>query len=112
MIHKFLSEFLQPEGTLYHGSPLTSQESMGPLLESLIVIQWLEAIHPQLPGHVRDHYGHLFTKETPNFCDVQPQLCGYLETMLQNINQPLPKAEVIQFPEDLIDKRLDYCDYN
>ena len=88
-------ELLQPEGTLYHGSPLTSQERMGPLLESLIVIQWLEAIHPKLPGHVRDHYGYLFTKETPNFCDIQAKLCGYLETMLQDIDQPVTKVEVI-----------------
>ena len=43
-----------------HKFPL--QESMGPLLESLIVIHWLEAIHPKLPGHVRDYYGHLFTR--------------------------------------------------
>ena len=68
---------------------------MGPLLESLIVIQWLEAIHPKLPGHVRDHYGYLFTKETPNFCDVQPQLCCFLETMLQDLDQLETKDEVI-----------------
>ena len=39
-------------GTLYHGAPLASDESLGPLLESVLVIRWLETIHPALPDYV------------------------------------------------------------
>ena len=48
---------LMGAGTLYHGAPLTSDEVMGPLLESIIVIQWLKAIHPGLPNYVMEHAG-------------------------------------------------------
>ena len=35
-------EFLSPGGSLYHGTPLTSDETLSPLLESILVIKWLE----------------------------------------------------------------------
>ena len=37
---------LMPAGSMYHNAPLTSNEAMGPLLESIIVIRWLDAINP------------------------------------------------------------------
>ena len=35
-----------PAGSMFHNAPLASNETMGPLLESIIVIKWLDAIDP------------------------------------------------------------------
>ena len=60
---------------------------MGPLLESVIVVRALEAIHPKLPGHVVEHYGYLFNPDTPNFCDIQPHVWCILDTLLKELSQ-------------------------
>ena len=59
---------------------------MGPLLESLIVIKWLEAIHPQLPSHVTQHCANWFQPLAPNFCDLQPRLSRDLDSLLEKLN--------------------------
>ena len=78
---------LMPAGTKYHGSALTTPETLGPLTESIIVIKWLEAIHPSLPNYIMENRGDLFTDESPNFCDIQPELCNIMDSLLAKVQE-------------------------
>ena len=71
-----------PAGSMFHNAPLTSNETMGPLLESIVVIKWLEAVHPGLSNFIMDHRGDWFTEDTPNFCDIQDKLLNNLEDLM------------------------------
>ena len=73
---------LMPSGTQYHGYPLRAQESLSPTFESMIVILCLKAIHPELPDFIMQNKGMLFTNATPNFCDIQRELCDTMDTLL------------------------------
>ena len=73
---------LMPAGTNFHGVPLTSQETLGPTLESMIVVMCLKAIHPELPDFIMQNKGMLFTTTTPNFCDIQGELWETMDTLL------------------------------
>ena len=73
---------LMPAGTKYHGTALRNPETMTPTFESMIIIQCLKAIHPELPDFIMQNKGMLFTPETPNFCDIQQELCDTMDTLL------------------------------
>ena len=73
---------LMPQGTKYHGVPLNSPETLTPTFESMIVIMCLKAIHPDLPDFIMQNKGQLFTSATPNFCDIQRELCETMDTLL------------------------------
>ena len=77
---------LMPAKTKYHGNDLQSPETLGPTLESIIVIQCLRAIHPDLPEFVMNNKGMLFTAQTPNFCDIQQELCETMDTILAQMD--------------------------
>ena len=86
-IKSAFQDSLMPKGTRYHGIPLTTPETMGPLTESIIVIKWLEAIHPALPNYIMENRGDLFTDQTPNFCDIQPELCNIMDSLLAKVQE-------------------------
>ena len=73
---------LVPAGTFFHGVPLQSQETISPTFESMIVIMCLKAIHPELPDFIMQNKGMLFTNATPNFCDIQGELCETMDSLL------------------------------
>ena len=73
---------LMPEGTMFHGVPLTSQETLSPTFESVIVIMCLKAIHPELPDFIMNNKGMLFTTANPNFCDIKEELWETMDTLL------------------------------
>ena len=73
---------LVPAGTRYHGTLLATPETMSPTFESLIIIQCLKAIHPDLPDFIMNNKGMLFTTNTPNFCDIQQEICDTMDTLL------------------------------
>lgn len=73
---------LMPVNSKYHGNALKAPEALGPTLESLIVIHCLKAIHPELPDFIMNNKGMLFTTATPNFCDIQQELCDTMDTLL------------------------------
>ena len=73
---------LMPQGTKHHGVPLTGPETLSPTFESMIVIMCLKAIHPDLPEFIMQNKGMLFPPETPNFCDIQRELCETMDTLL------------------------------
>ena len=73
---------LMPKGTKHHGVPLQGPETLSPTFESMIVIMCLKAIHQDLPDFIMQNKGMLFTPETPNFCDIQRELCETMDTLL------------------------------
>lgn len=86
-IRSSFQDSLMPAGTKYHGSALTTPETLGPLTESIIVIKWLEAIHPALPNYIMENRGDLFTDMTPNFCDIQPELCNIMDSLIAKVQE-------------------------
>ena len=81
------AENLLAKDDKYHGEKLTSAEAFAPMSESLIVLRWLEGIHPALPRHIQDTKAALFTPEKPSFADIQSDLCELMEVLLQEIDQ-------------------------
>ena len=73
---------LMPAGTNYHGTLIRNPETLSPTFESMIIIQCLKAIHPDLPEFIMQNKGMLFTKATPNFCDIQQEVCDTMDTLL------------------------------
>lgn len=86
-IKSSFQDSLMPRGTMYHGAPLHGPETLGPLTESIIVIKWLEAIHPGLPTYIMENRGDLFTEQSPNFCDIQPELCNIMDSLLAKVQE-------------------------
>ena len=76
---------LMPAGTNFHGTPIIAQETFTPTFESMIIIMCLRAIHQDLPEFIMENKGNLFTNNTPNFCDIQGELCEIMDTMLSQL---------------------------
>ena len=79
-------DLLSDRDTKYHGEPLRTAESMTPLSESMITIQWLKSIHPSLPKHIKDRHSHLFTDDKPNWADLQPDFVKMMDTLLAEVD--------------------------
>ena len=97
---------LMPTGTNYHGSALRTPETLSPTFESMIIIHCLRAIHPDLPDFIMQNKGMLFTQATPNFCDIQQELCDTMDTLLaqmeaQNSIQRLQVVDTVSSTETL-----------
>ena len=94
---------LMPVGTKYHGNELTTPETLSPTLESIIVVQYLKAIHPDLPEFIMNNKGMLFTPSTPNFCDIQQELCDTMDTILAQMeaHDNINRLQVIDSTESL-----------
>ena len=81
-IKSSFTDSLMPVGTNYHRSAIRSQETFSPTFESMIIILCLKAIHPDLPDFIMQNKGMLFTQATPNFCDIQQEICDTMDTLL------------------------------
>ena len=58
------------------------------MAESMILLRWLEAIHPSLHRHIQETRASLFTTANkPSFADIQPDLCEPMDSLLQEIEQ-------------------------
>ena len=65
-----------------------SHQIFAPMAESMIVLRWLEAIHPSLHRHIQEtRRASLFTIAKPSFADIQPDLCEPMDSLLQEIEQ-------------------------
>ena len=82
----FVENFLAKNDN-YHGEKLATAEAFTPMAESMIVLRWLEAIHPSLPRHIQETRASLFTAAKPSFADIQPDLCELIDSLLQEIEQ-------------------------
>ena len=78
-------DLLSPTGTKYHGDELDTDEALTPLAESMITIQWLKSIHPDLPKHIKERHAHLFTQSKPNWADLQPDFVKQIDTLLAEV---------------------------
>ena len=103
LIKSSFTDSLMPAGTKYHGHELTTPETLNPTLESFIVIQCLKAIHPDLPEFIMNNKGMLFTSTTPNFCDIQQELCDTMDTILAQMeaHDSINKLQAIDSTETL-----------
>ena len=82
------AENLLAKNDNYHGEKLANAEAFAPMAESMIVLRWLEAIHPSLHRHIQEtRRASLFTIAKPSFADIQPDLCEPMDSLLQEIEQ-------------------------
>ena len=79
-------DLLSPSGTNYHGEALDTDETLTPMSESMITIQWLRSINPSLPRHIKERHSHLFTDEKPNWADLQPDFVNMMDTLLTEVD--------------------------
>ena len=75
-------DLLLPESANYHGSQLLINEALTPLIESFIIIQWLNSIDLRLPKHIKENRTHWFNDTTPSWADIQPLIVENMETLL------------------------------
>ena len=78
-------DLLSPSTTRYHGEALETDETLTPLAESMITIQWLKSINPNLPKHIKERHSHLFTTEKPNWADLQPDFMNMMDTLITEV---------------------------
>ena len=77
---------LQSGGKINHdGSIPTTNEKMSPTTERLIVLRWMELLHPRLPEHV----GKIFSADlrSKSLKDLQPQILEQVDDLLHQIDQ-------------------------
>ena len=78
-------DLLSPAGTQFRGDALDTEESLTPLSESMITIQGLKSIHPDLPKHIKERHAHLFSQSKPNWVDLQPDFVKQMDTLLAEV---------------------------
>ena len=86
-IKEFYMSSLFKQGTLYKVIPLTHDEVLTPLGDSIIVEKWLDSIHPGLNSHFMQTRANIFSGECPNLSDNQQQLCEQMEVLLKELEQ-------------------------
>ena len=60
-----------------------AEEKLSPTTERLIVLRWLEILHPQLPNHVATVFAH----ELQGFSlkDLQPRIANQIDDLLSQL---------------------------
>ena len=84
---------LVSSGKISHdGVVPTTNEKLTPTLERLVVLRWLELLHPKLPEHV----GKVFSNElrTKSLKDLQPQILEQVDDLLRQIEQDAEENNV------------------
>lgn len=90
LYHRLISHvrdnLLQKDGVLKHNGVIPQkQEVMSPTLERMIVLRWLELLHPRLPGLVMRNFSYDLTIMTLK--DLQPRICQTLPTLLAQLRE-------------------------
>ena len=67
----------------HHGKVPTTDESLSPTTERLVVLRWLEALHPALPNHVTNVFAQ--DLQTKSLKDLQPRITEQLDDLLRQI---------------------------
>ena len=72
---------LLSSGRIAHGGAIPSaDETFSPTTESLIVLRWLEMLHPSLPSHVSNVFAH--DLQTKSLKDLQPRISEQVDDLL------------------------------
>ncbi len=75
---------LTRESTMtYHGARITDNEIISPTLERLIVLQWMQLIHPRLPSLVQRTFA--FQLQEKSLADLQPSICDNIDAFLAEL---------------------------
>lgn len=86
-IRQFVRDnLLKSDGSLMHdGVKPTSDEKMSPTVDRLIVLRWMELLHPRLPALVARVFSGELQQRTLK--DLQPSIVNQLEELLAEISR-------------------------
>ena len=77
---------LKKDGLICHdGNVPEEDETLSATTERLIVLRWLELLHPALPMHVANVFAHEL--QTKSLKDLQPLIVAQIDNLLQEVNQ-------------------------
>ena len=71
-------------GISHHGAAFPVEEMMSPTIENMIVLRWLELIHPQLPGLVKQKYATNLRAVT--IASIKSEISLAIPALLEEIN--------------------------
>ena len=76
---------LTADSTLtHHGSRVTRDEEVTPSLENITTLYWLERIHTNLPGLVKQKYGAELRNKT--LASIKPEISAALSSLLDELS--------------------------
>jgi hypothetical protein len=70
---------------------LTEDEELSPTFEDMILGSFLSLVDKRLPGHVRDHYGHLVGDEE-SIMDHKADILNKVPAFLMEIESSIPEV--------------------
>lgn len=70
-------------GITHHGQNVTSDEDLTPTLENIIVVLWLQLIHPGLPQLVKQRYGTELRNQS--IASLKPEISQALQSLLDEL---------------------------
>ena len=74
----------QGGGITHHGQAVTDDEELSPTLENVIVVTWLQLIHPELPRLVRQRYGTELRSRS--LASIKPEILQALNSLLEELH--------------------------
>jgi len=75
------NNLLSPGMTMTHrGDPIVEYEDMSPTLENLVVLLWLQQIHPNLPNVVKQKYGADLRART--LASLKPEISLAIDSLM------------------------------
>ncbi|CAH1266400.1 B4GALNT2 [Branchiostoma lanceolatum] len=70
-------------GITHHGELVTSDEEVSPSLENMVVLLWLQMLHPGLPAKVKQRYGAELRNKT--LSSIKPEISLSVDTLLAEL---------------------------
>ena len=94
---------LRPKGLFYTDKQVTAAEVMSPTLHNVIILHWLQIIHPKL----RDLVTQRFSKELRNatYASIWPEISKSIDGFLSELSNE--DSCIRSFDEDLYIRRFD-----
>ena len=75
---------LLSSGKIEHDGKIpTKSETLSPTTERLVVLRWLEVLHPQLPHHVSNVFSQ--DLQSKSLKDLQPRICEQIDDLLRQV---------------------------
>ena len=75
---------LLSSGCIQHdGKVPSTNEKFSPTTERLIVLRWLEILHPALPNHICNVFAH--DLQTNSIKDLQPRIVKQIDDLLHQV---------------------------
>ena len=73
----------QDGGLSHHGEKADTDEEVSPIVENMIVLMWLQAIHPKLPKLVKQRYGTELRCRT--LASVKPEISLAMDSLVEEL---------------------------